>query len=170
MKICATKIMKIIKNLEKRKEEVILFERRNDVETFLSDEKRIPTKYNYNKVKSEISSLDTKTRKLKTILAKANIETMLEDFDMSVSEGLIYLSQLSESLNRLKTQVTRDELTRVTPYGSKRDIVEYHSLNYDLAKAKKDYDKLVQEINNLQMSIDRCNLNNYIEVEDYLIS
>ena len=94
---------------------------------------------------------------------------MLEDFDMSVSEGLIYLSQLSESLNRLKFQVTRDELTRVTPYGSKRDIVEYHSLNYDLAKAKKDYDKLVQEINNLQMSIDRCNLNNYIDVEDYLI-
>ncbi len=170
MKICATQIMKIIKNLEKRKEEVILFERRNDVETFLSDEKRIPTKYNYNKVKSEIATLDTKTRKLKTILAKTNIETMLEDFDMSVSEGLIYLSQLSESLNRLKTQVTRDELNRVTPYGSKRDIVEYQSLNYDLSKAKKDYDKLVHEINNLQMSIDRCNLNNYIEVEDYLIS
>ena len=101
--------MKIIKNLEKRKEEVILFERRNDVETYLSDEKRIPTKYNYNKVKSEIATLDTKTRKLKTILAKANIETMLEDFDMSVSEGLIYLSQLSKSLNRLKTQVKRDE-------------------------------------------------------------
>ena len=65
MKICATQIMKIIKNLEKQKEEVILFERRNDVETYLSDEKRITTKYNYNKVKSEIATLDTNTRKLR---------------------------------------------------------------------------------------------------------
>lgn len=170
MKICATQIMKIIKNLEKRKEEVILFERRNDVEIYLNDEKRIPSIYNYDQVKDEIGALDTKIRKLKTVLAKTNIETMLKDFNMSISEGLIYLSQLSDSLSRLKTQTMRDELTRFTPYGNKRDLVEYHSLNYDLTKAKSDYNKLVKEINNLQMSIDRCNLNNFIEVEDYLIS
>ena len=35
---------------------------------------------------------------------------------------------------------------------------------YDIDKVKEDFNKIIDDINNLQMAIDRCNLNNLIEI------
>ena len=89
---------------------------------------------------------------------------------MNICEGLIYLSQLNNTLAYLKIQANRDELSRRTPYTSRNDVVEYKEVRYDLAKAKSDYKKTLEEVYNIQMAIDRSNLNNYIEVDESKIN
>ena len=170
MKKCCTEIMKNIKDLEKRKFDLVDFEKRNDCDVYLSNEKRIPSNYDYEKVKKELKSIDDSIRYLKGVLSKANIETKLEGYDMNICEGLIYLSQLNNTLAYLKIQANRDELSRRTPYTSRNDVVEYKKVRYDLAKAKSDYKKTLEEVYNIQMAIDRSNLNNYIEVDESKIN
>ena len=166
MKMCCTEIMKNIKDLEKRKSQLVDFERRNDCDTYLSGEKVVSTPYSYEDTKKELSQIDSVIRYLKVSLAKSNIETILDDFNISISEGLIYLSQLNKALYDLQIQASRDELTRKTAYARRDDVVEYTKIKYDLNKAKEVYKKTLQTIYKLQMAIDRSNLLTYIDLDE----
>ena len=166
MKKCCTEIMKNIKDLEKRKDDLVDFEKRNDCDIYLSNEKKIPSSYDYEKVKNEIKALDNTIRYLKGLLAKANIETKLEGYDMNVCEGLVYLSQLNNALTYLKIQANRDQISRRSVYSSRNEIVEYKEVRYDLKKAKSDYKKTLEEVYSIQMAIDKSNLSNFIEIDE----
>lgn len=160
MKKCLTEIMKEIKKLEEIKESLLNTERGGCVVTYLQNETPIDTGYDYDVINKKINDCDNEIRRLKKILANANVNIIVEGFNMSISESLVYLAQLTASLERLNNLVTIKPLNRKSGYDNGP---EFTKIVFDREKVLNDYNKVRDLIPRLQMAIDRTNLNNMID-------
>jgi len=160
MKKCNTEIMKDIKQLELERNELLDYERDNYYVEYTQGEKIISSDYDYKKVQMKLEAYDTELRRLRGLLAYSNVTTIVDGFDMTISEALFYLNQLKYMENRLRQMVNKKELTRKVVYDGK---IEYKMLNFKPSDALEDYTKVKEMIPKLQMAIDRTNLTNMIE-------
>lgn len=160
MKKCHTEIMKEIKKLEEVKETLLNEESDNCIVTYLQKETPINTGYDYNLTNIKIDECDKEILRLKSLLTKANVETEVEGFEMTISEALVYLAQLNEKLKRLSYLVNLKPLKRSTGYDS---VPEFTKIVFDREKVLNDYEEVRNLIPKLQMAIDRTNLNHMIE-------
>lgn len=161
MKKCNTEIMKDIKKLEEMKSSLLTQERTSCTVSYLQGEKPIDTGYDYEKLSSDVEACDKEIRRLKALLAYANVTTQVEGFNMSISEALVYLAQLSDKLSRLENLVRIKPIDRRSPgYSS---TPEFTVIVFDREKVLKEYNEVRDLIPQLQMAIDRTNLNNMIE-------
>lgn len=164
MKKCNTEIMKEIKTLEEEKYDLLNYESDNCAHTYTKDEVPIIHGYDYSSTCDKISKINNRVRYLKGLLAYSNVTTIINGFNMTIGEALIYLAQLNGEKERLKKLSGRNPLTRLGGYTEAG--AEYTQLEYDPEIVKEDLKKLTNLIYKLQLAIDRTNLTNMIEVED----
>lgn len=162
MKKCNTELLKEIKILEEKKEDIITLEDEECKVTYLEGEKKIKSNYSYENVRKAIDDIDTKIRKYKALLAISNATTIVLEFNMTIGECLIYLAQLNSKKQLLSNYASQKQLKRVSSTYSNK--VEYTELLYDVDKVKIELLELQRLIARLQMAIDRTNLTNLIEV------
>ena len=161
MKVCHTKAMKMVKELESRKDFLIKQEGQNCLVSYREGEKKILNDYNYAKTRSEVQEIDTKIRKIKVALAVSNANAFIDDFKISITEGLILLAQLENQKEELEMlSMNRQRSRRLTANG----VIEFTECLYDIEQVKKDIEEIHTKIGNLQIAIDRANLNTFIEV------
>lgn len=165
MKKCNTEIMKDIKTLEEMKTDLLNYENSNYSHTYSKDEEPIINGYDYSEVKGKIKTINEKVRYLKGLLAHSNVTTIVDGFDMTIGESLIYLAQLNGEKERIKKLASRKPLVRGAgrPFDSS---TEYTELEYDPEVAKTDLIQVTDTIYKLQLAIDRTNLTNMIDVRD----
>lgn len=162
MKKCNTELMKEIKNLTAKKEELLAYEGRESLTTFSENETQIPSSYSYTEVRNKIDAIDKEIRHIKQLLCYANATVIVEGFDMTIAEALIYLAQLQSKQITLANMKNRAPITRQsTSY--RTGPVEYVKTNYDVEQVQKEFDEVFQTIQKLQIAIDRTNLTNMIE-------
>lgn len=165
MKKCNTEIMKDIKTLEETKNDLLAFENSNCSHTYSKYEEPIVNGYDYSSTKEEISKINDRVRYLKGLLAYSNVTTIVEGFNMTIGEALIYLAQLNGEKERIKRLASRKVLTR-TSGGYLENGAEYTQLEYDPEIAKQDLKTIIDLVYKLQLAIDRTNLTNMIEVKE----
>ncbi|MBP5446156.1 MAG: hypothetical protein J6Y28_08300 [Acholeplasmatales bacterium] len=158
---CNTEIMKDLKQIYEEKNEILQKESSECMVSYISEEDKILTDYNYSEVRQKIDDLNKKEIYLRGLLAKSNATTIVPEFNMTIGDCLVYLAQLNEVSKRLSVLSCKRKKTRTLQYLKQ---VEYTEILYDVDKAKEDYEKTKQEIVKLQMAIDRVNLTNLIEV------
>jgi hypothetical protein len=168
MILCNTEIMKMIKALETEKEDLIAFERRNSSISYTATEKPdsivdIGAAYDILEINASIDEKDAEIRRLKHILNKTNSEKILDGFDMTVGQGIVYMAQLSSKVKRLEALANTDGLVRKSG-GWRGGEAEYTQVKYDVEEARQLLKKAKAELTKLQVSIDRTNLLNEIEV------
>ncbi len=162
MKKCNTELMKEIKNLTAKKEELLSFEERESLTTYSENERIIPSTYSYFELREKVDQIDKEIRHIKQLLCYANATVIVEGFDMTIAEALVYLAQLQTKQNRLAQMKNRAPITRQsTSY--RTGPVEYVKTNYSVDEVQKDYDEVFDTIQKLQIAIDRTNLTNMIE-------
>ena len=156
-------IIKDIKRLTEEKEQLLAFESQNCTVTYAANEKPIENDYSYAEISAKIDGIDKEIRHLKAVLNKSNSITIVQGFDFTLSEALVYLAQLNGKLSRLK------ELSAIKPISrssaSYRDSsYEYTKALFDSKKIKEDYDACFDYISRLQMAIDLTNLTTEIDL------
>ena len=162
MKVCNTEIMKEIKTLNDRKNDLINFETVNSTVTFLKDEDKTLPSYSYEEVTKELAEIDNRVLYLKDKLSYSNATTIVPEFNLTIASALTYLAILQSKKDRYYRLSLNDKLRRI---GSNRDgQVEYTETLYEPSECKRIYEEIVEEINKLQMAIDRVNLTNSIEI------
>ncbi len=162
MKKCNTELMKEIKILEEKKQEIIKLEAMECEITYREGESKINSNYSYDKVRKEIDDIDTTIRKYKYALALSNATTIVPEFNMTIGECLVYLQTVKAKKDLLQRYASKHQITRISSeYNTK---VEYTELLYDVSKVKDDVLDLQRLIAKLQMAIDRTNLINLIEL------
>ena len=117
--------------------------------------------YDYSKTRSELNALETKIRKLKHAINKFNLEHEVPGFNMTVDQMLIYIPQLTQQRQRLS--LMKNRLPKHREYVKVAGIIEYTYANYDVNKAKEDYDKISDELAKAQTALDV--LNNQVKFE-----
>lgn len=161
MKVCHTQAIKMIKELEEQKSRLIMKEDEVCIISYKEGETKIPTDYDYKKMRAEIRALDEKIRKIKTKLALANSTVKVDGFDITIGEALVFLAQLQNERSQVESLSRRRQISRrITANG----VLEYTECNYDVNEALNDSQSIRDTISELQIAIDRANLINYIEV------
>ncbi len=161
MKLFNVEVMKKIKELENEKSRVLRFERENSGISYKEDEEPERVEYDYAETRNRINELDDEIRRLRFLLAKANTNTKLDGFDMTLAEGLIYLAQLQRSWETLSEMASEKQKSRKITYNG---VLEYTECTYDVKEALRDAKALETKISALQMAIDRANLTHKIDV------
>ena len=162
MKKCNTELMKEIKILEEKKNDILTLEQEECKITYLDGEKKMSSLYSYDGVRKEVDDIDSKIRRYKSLLAYSNATTKVEEFDMTIGECLIYLASLNSKKTYLTSFASKKQKSRISStYNNK---VEYTELLYDVNKVKQELEELQRLIAKLQMAIDRTNLTNLIEI------
>lgn len=161
MKICNMEAMKKIKQLEEEINILQNEERMNCVVSYKEGEKKTAPAYDYAKTRKLINEANDEIRRIKYALQVANTTYKVDNFNISISEALVYLAQLNAEYSRLSLLSNRTKISRrITANG----VLEYTECQYDPEKVKEDQKNLYAKINKLQVSIDRANLNCFIDL------
>lgn len=162
MKLCNAEIMKKVKLLEQEKNEITAEEKRICQTTYQSATDKIDYGYDFKKTRDSISGLDSEIRQLKHLLNYSNATTVVEDFNMTLGECLVYMAQLNNERGILE-QLAQKEMT--TRHSTFNGVIEYTELNYNKSECKERLKQTQETIAKLQIAIDRTNLTNMIEIE-----
>lgn len=161
MKICNSEAMKQIKMFEDELAKLRDNEEMNNTVSYKEGEKKVEVNYDYTKTRQEVARINAEIRKIKKALAIANSTFLIDDFNITIGEALIYLAQLNREYYKLSDLVNRNKISRrITPNG----VIEYTECTYDPEQAKLDQKEIFSTINKLQVAIDRANLTCFIEI------
>lgn len=165
MKICLAEAIKMVKEYEEKKNNLIYAEDNRSLIVYKEGEVKPACKYDYDETRSAVWKCNDAIRKIKYLVAQANITAVVDGFDISIAEALVLLAQLSCEYNQLEDLSTHQQLTRSI---SSTGIVEYNEYMFDIDRVEADSIALKKKISRLQVAIDRANLNTYIDVDlDY---
>lgn len=117
--------------------------------------------YDYEKTQKEIEDVDEKIRKVKHAINKFNLEQEIPGFNMSIDQMLVYIPQLTSKRSRLS--IMKDRLEKQREIIRVAGIIEYSYANYDVNKAKEDFDKVSDELARAQTALDV--INNQVKFE-----
>ncbi len=161
MKICNKEAMKLIKELENKKNYIVNEETRQCHVQYKDGEARPNNDYDYSKTRKKIADIDAQIVKIKYALSKANCEIKVDEFGVTLGEALVMLAQMNGELSRLEClSNSLQNVTTVTANG----VSIHNDCLYDVATAADDAEKLTAKINKLQVAIDRANLVNFYEI------
>ncbi|MBQ3654753.1 MAG: hypothetical protein II954_10105 [Synergistaceae bacterium] len=117
--------------------------------------------YNYSQTQSDIDSLEAKIRTVKHAINSFNLSQEVPGFGMTIDQMLVYIPQLTRKKAKLANMAARlpktREIIRVA------GIIEYSYTNYDVEAAKRDYERVSDELARAQTALDV--LNNSIKFE-----
>jgi hypothetical protein len=153
--------MKKIKLLDQQKANLILEERRIREVTYQTEKDKIDYNYSFSDTRNKISEIDSETRKLKHLLNYSNAFTVVEGFNMTIGECLIYMAQLNNEKYILEEMSNIPQTSR---HSTVNGVIEYTELNYDRAECQEKLFNLNEELAKLQIAIDRANLTNLIDI------
>lgn len=120
-------------------------------------------KYNYEETQLAINSVDNKIIKLKHSINKFNTETIVDGFNKTIDEMLIYIPQLTQRSHKLNIMQNKLPKTREA-LNMRSTIIDYRYVNYDIDKVKQDYKATVDELHRAQIALDTVNVTKQFEV------
>ena len=122
--------------------------------------------YDYEKTQKDLNDLSCKIRKIKHAINTFNTATVVPGFDMTIDEMLIYLPQLTERVDTLTVMSSAVPKVRERTYGQGTNAtIDYRYTNYDIAKAKEDYENLRLILAKAQTALDIINNSETFEID-----
>lgn len=164
-KVSNTEIMKLIRDIESQKDELIKFQSRNSFAKYTLEEKPLAdlTPYALVEHTNKISDYDANIRYLKHLLNVSNATTVVEEFNITLGEALVYMAQISQTVQRFTLLANTDKVVRES-VSYRSTVPEYTEARYEIDLAKKMLSQYKSTLSKLQMAIDKTNLTNEIEV------
>jgi len=166
MKITSAEANKMIRQLKDQYR--ILYTQESGVVCFIAatteNIEEVRPAYSYEETAAKYDEIDRKIRKIKHALNLFNANTVVDGFDMTIDEMLVFLPQLTDRLQKLYLMISKSEKKRVENTG-RTAIIEYEYLNYDLKKVQQDYDRLTDLKNRALTALDLVNNTVQFDVE-----
>lgn len=160
MKYTSSEANKLLKKLNDEKRMLLDSEGRSCVfnAALGEDVESVRPTYDYLEVCARLSELNAKIRKVKHTINVFNSTTLVDGFDMTIDEMLVYIPQLTDEKNRLYNLSSRlpKERRSVGGYGA-NTVIDYTYANYDVAKAEADYIEVSDLLSKVQTALDVTN-------------
>lgn len=122
------------------------------------DAESVRPAYDYAETQTRLAALEEKIRHLKHAINCFNATHIVDGFEMTIDEMLVYIPQLTRRKNKLYEMKSRLPRERVEEqYGRPSGIIDYRYANYDIAAVEADYDKTADELSHAQLALDAVN-------------
>lgn len=114
--------------------------------------------YDYRETQTRLAELEQTIRRLKHAINQFNTTQLVDGFDMTVDEMLVYIPQLTRRKSKLFDMKERLPKERVEEqYGRQSNIIDYSYTNYDIAAVEADHEKASEELARAQLALDAVN-------------
>ena len=121
--------------------------------------------YDFHAMQQRFDALDTRMRKLKHAINVFNSTHIVDGFDMTIDEMLVYLPQLGtrkEMLTQMSKMLPRQRKDR--DYNSSNNI-EYVYANFDIGEARDELERVSELYAQAQTALDIVNNRDTLEVD-----
>ena len=167
MQYTSSKANKLLKKLNEDYGTLVLKE--NDLKTFKAavgeDVESVRPEYNYLSYREQLEKLEKQIRTVKHAINVFNTTTIIEEFNMTIDELLVYIPELTSKKNKLQEMRLKTPKKRVQlEYGRSSNIIDYEYINYDLKIIEEDYNKVSDELAKAQLALDSVNNKEVIEI------
>jgi len=161
MQRCVKEIIKKIERLEKQKRDILAEERSICRVTYQGDNDKIEHAYSFCDTRNRIRAIDDEVRSLRHLLHHTNSTVIVDEFDMTIGECLIYMAQLNEERNVLEDMARGEQKIRRSLMAG---TVEYTEKRYGNDECHARLANVQETIARLQIAIDTVNLTYKVEV------
>jgi len=113
--------------------------------------------YSFETTQARFCEINAKIRKVKHAINVFNTTTVLNGFDMTIDEALVYLPQLTNCLSKLSHMATKLPKSRACNRYSSSNVIEYEYTNYAPEDADAFCVEIRTRISKLQTALDTVN-------------
>lgn len=168
MKMTSAIANKMIRKLEEDKS--YLRNKEAECSSYIAalDEEPVIPNYDFEKMNAELKEIDEKIMKIRHAVNLANVTNSVdvEGESMTIDSILISMAQLNIRKNVLNDLRRREPKERINSVRVARQTApEYQYINYDLAMAKAEYERVDGRISAMQLALDKYNQTVEFEVE-----
>lgn len=160
-KITSAFANKLIRKLNEDKEYFQAKEQEGYLYVAALDEEPVIPDYDYATVAAEIEEIDEKIVRIKHAVNVSNATNRLQvgNKELTVDMILIKMSQLNKRKLILDQMRKHQPKVRINSglYSSKKTTPEYQYINYDLDLIKSEFERIDQEITQMQIALDHYN-------------
>ena len=91
---------------------------------------------------------------------------MIDGFDMTIDQMLVYIPQLTARKKKLEKMASRLSKERINSgFARSSNFIEYTYCNYEVSDAKYDLEETAKELAGAQMALDLANTTVKFEVD-----
>ena len=131
------------------------------------DVESVRPEYDYAKTQQSIDELENSIRTVKHAINQFNATTIVEGFDMTIDQILVYIPQLTSKKRRLAAMAQRLPKQRSDSRMMSRNttIIDYEYTNYDIKTVAEDYERVSEELSRAQTALDLVNSTETMEID-----
>ena len=167
MQLTSAQAAKLMRRLKEEKELLNVEEKssREFVVAIQEDVEAVRPVYNFQAMQDRFVALDKRMRKLKHAINVFNTTHIVDGFDMTIDEMLVYLPQLGKrkevltQMSKMLPRQRKENEYRSTP------TIEYIYANYDIAEAKQELEMVSDLYSRAQTALDVVNNRDTFEFE-----
>ena len=155
MRVTSKEAKKILTTLEDKKAKIFTDEYQTSTYKAAvgEDPKELRPDYDFVKTQKEIEEIDAEIMRIKHLINLFNANTQFDN-GLTIDQVLIKLPQLAIRKNRLDMMRKRSWKERV---GITGNVIDYQYTAYNPEEVSKAYDEVCNEINKLQLALDKVN-------------
>lgn len=114
--------------------------------------------YDYSEVQMRLAELEEKIRKVKHAINCFNTTQLVDGFNMTIDEMLVYIPQLTRRKAKLSEMTSRMPKERVyEEFGRQSNIIDYTYANYNIDHVEQDLETTTDELSRAQLALDTVN-------------
>ena len=160
----------MIRKLEEDKNFYMLKEQDSSSYVAAIDEEPVIPDYDFTKINEAITEIDRKIVNIKHEINLSNCTNTISvnGKTLTIDRVLIEMAQLSrrkQILDSLRKMEPKSRVDNSGYYSSKKSIVEYRYINFDLAEVQKQYDQVDALLAEMQVALDKYNQTFEFEIE-----
>lgn len=155
---------KTIRNLQAEISSLLMAEDRDSTYTYGVSEKPCPPHYSFRDTQKRLGELRSRIAVLKHAIYRFNATTPLPGHEeLTVDEGLGRMSMLNQEKERLYQLLQVPEKIRQAGYGTRE--ADFVCRNFDIDEVQVEYDRVCEELMEIQQAINLANLTLLFEVD-----
>ena len=122
--------------------------------------------YCYGNIQTDLRIIEGKIISMKHSINQFNLTYMIEGFDMTIDQMLVYIPQLTARKKKLERMAGRLPKERLSSgFSRSSNFIEYMYCNYEVSDAKYDLEETAKELAEAQMVLDKVNSTVEFDVE-----
>lgn len=119
--------------------------------------------YDYAETQRQLAAVEADIQTVKHCINVFNTTHVVEGFDRTVDQMLVYIPQLTERKDRLWRMAAQLPKQRMTN-NNRSNLIEYQYANYDPEEAMRDFQAASDELARAQLALDHLNNTDTMEI------
>ena len=157
MKMTSALANKLIKEYNDEITHLMQVEADSMAYTEVVGQEAVVPEYSFMEMGTKISDLNNKVLVLKHAVNRFNTETMLPELGITIDEALVRMAQLNKLKQRYQQMRNMPEKKLARGYMASSNATEYVCRNFKIEQVEAAYNRVSNEIKDIQLKLDLLN-------------